>query len=134
MPVNFVSLQGTVYNYMERVVKNDHIVSSFSLLLPAKEGEGSFFDVEAWDLDPRLRETLNLHQKEVRVLAQGKLKQDRWKDKATGGNRSKVKLNADLVTYIGLREKRENVDQSASQAPAAEPVAVGATDESGIPF
>lgn len=49
------------------------------------------------------------------VLVEGKLKNDEWEDKQTGQKRSKTRIYADNVQFIG---RSENQRQNAQPAPA----------------
>ena len=73
--------------------------------------EVSFFDIEAWQ---KTAELCGEYLKKGRsVLIQGRLKQDRWEDDH-GAKRSKVKIVAVAVQFLGAKEKDE-----AADAPAA---------------
>lgn len=60
---------------------------------PDKESEVSYYDVVAWQsLAENVAETLH---KGMRVVVVGRMEQQRWEDKDTGDNRSKVVVVAD---------------------------------------
>ncbi|MCR4421829.1 MAG: single-stranded DNA-binding protein [Exilispira sp.] len=56
-----------------------------------KSNEGSFFDCNFWG--KRAEYFSNKLSKGALVLIEGELKQDRWKDKNTSENRSKIVIN-----------------------------------------
>jgi len=69
--------------------------------------EVSFFDIEAWQ---KTAELCGEYLKKGRsVLIQGRLKQDRWEDDH-GAKRSKVKIVAVAVQFLGAKEKDEATD------------------------
>lgn len=66
--------------------------------------ETSFFDVTAFGKTAEL--VSQYLSKGSQALIEGRLKQDRWQAK-DGGNRSKVKVIVNRVTFIGGKPKRE---------------------------
>lgn len=85
----------------------------------------------------------NLHkylEKGSKVLVEGRLTQDRWTDKTTQKPRTKLKLTAENVEFIGGKQREQSDDSSYQGQPTPEPPqGSGATctgqDESGnIPF
>lgn len=87
-------------------------VAEFSVAVNSKRGEVeevSYFDVVAFgDLATNVSESLH---KGDRVVVVGRLRQERWEDKETGQNRSKVKIIADDVAP-GLRFARAGVQRN----------------------
>ena len=73
--------------------------------------EVAFVDVEAWG---KLAETCTqyLHKGKL-VMVEGRLKTDQWEDKNTGQKRSKLKVTALNVQFLGARENKP-----AKPAPA----------------
>lgn len=68
--------------------------------------EASFFDITLFG---KLVETLKPYMtKGKQVAIVGKLKQDRWQDKQTGNNRSRVYIIADEVQLLGGRSGGED--------------------------
>lgn len=61
-----------------------------------------------------------------KVAVSGELKQERWEDKETGGNRERVKISATRVEFISPRPQN-------GDAPVAE-MAPAAVAEDDIPF
>ena len=67
--------------------------------------EASFFDVVIWG---KTAENLKPYLTQGQQIAvEGRLKQDRWKDKQTGNNMSRVIINAESVQLVGST-KRDN--------------------------
>ena len=64
--------------------------------------EASFVDVVAWDKTAELVE--RFAGKGKVVLVRGRLKQETWEDKQSGQKRSKLKVVAESVVFIGRGE------------------------------
>lgn len=94
-----------------------------------KQQETAFVDCTAWK---KLAETVSEHlSKGSSVLVEGNLKQDRWQDKATGANRSKLKVNARLVHFL---EKHPKKEEGPTQRPPLPKAEEKGPDTSEIPF
>ena len=89
-----------------------------------KVEEVSFIDVTAWN---RLAEVSAEYLKKGRLaLVSGRLVQDRWEDGETGHKRSKLKVVAESVQFVGGGSKDDAPSEAApepapEEAPAAEP-------------
>ena len=67
-------------------------------------GEAIFVEVEVWD---RMAENAGQYlSKGSPVLIEGRLKMDRWEDKETGKNRSKLKVAGDRMRFMPFGENR----------------------------
>lgn len=80
--------------------------------------ETTFVDVDVFG-----KQAENMAQylkKGAAVMFEGKLKLDQWDDKQTGQKRTKLKVVADRVHFIGKAEKQEAAPRAAQ--PAAKPV------------
>ena len=67
-------------------------------------GEAIFVEVEVWD---RMAENAGQYlSKGSPVLIEGRLKMDRWEDKETGKNRSKLKVAGDRMRFMPYGENR----------------------------
>lgn len=96
-----------------------------------EDGVTLFMPVSAWgDLGENVAATL---AKGMRVIVVGALTQANWQDKATGGNRSRVELNADSVgpdlrnaTAVVTRAARGGATAPAPAGAAANANAWGA--------
>ena len=87
-----------------------------------------FFDGEMWG---KQAETFAKFLKKGRgVLIEGKLKQDTWKDKDSGDNRSKVVIAASNFTFMDSKGSNEGGGGSGQNTA---PVAMSTTAED-IPF
>ena len=72
--------------------------------------EASYFDVVIWG---KTAENLKPYlTKGQQIAVEGRLKQDRWQDKQTGNNMSRVIINAESVQLVGGK-REENGSQSA---------------------
>jgi len=129
---NLVVLMGNLTRDPEvRFTPSGVAVASFGLAVNnryKKDGavvdEVSFFDVEAWQ---KTAELCGEYLAKGRpVLIQGRLKQDRWEDEH-GNKRSKIKVVATAVQFLGTKDKE---DAPAGTAP---PAAAAAYDDD-IPF
>lgn len=75
--------------------------------------EASFFDVAIFG-----KTAENLHhylQKGKQVVIKGFLKQDRWQDKQTGENRSKISIVADEVQLLGGQNQQQGGNYQQNQ-------------------
>ena len=84
-----------------------------------RRDEVTFVDVTVWD---RQAETCAEYLKKGRpVLVEGYLKMDQWDDKSTGEKRSKLKVQADRVQFVGGREQGGGGSDDEYSAPAPAP-------------
>jgi single-strand DNA-binding protein len=68
------------------------------------------------------------------VLIEGKLRTETWTDKATGQNRSKLKVIGETMQLLGSRTESHKTPRAAVEsAPAMESVAAGVTPDE-VPF
>lgn len=75
--------------------------------------EASFFDVAIFG-----KTAENLHpylQKGKQVVIKGFLKQDRWQDRQTGENRSKISIVADEVQLLGGQNQQQGGNYQQNQ-------------------
>lgn len=85
-----------------------------------KVEEVAFIDVVAWN---RLAETMAEYLKKGRqVVVLGTLVQERWDDKDTGQKRSRIRVQAHTVQFLGGGSKDE--ETSEQEVPAEEPLVV----------
>jgi single-strand DNA-binding protein len=129
--VNIVVLAGHLTRDPElRYTPNGAAVCDFSLAVNRrwtdnagqKKEDVSFIDCVAW---AKTAELVSTHLKKgSAALVEGEIRQERWEDSATGGQRSRVKVNVARVTFLGRK-----VDDASPGRPADEP----AVDEN-IPF
>jgi single-strand DNA-binding protein len=70
-----------------------------------KREETTFVDITVWG---RQAETASEYLKKGRpVFVEGRLQMDTWEDKQSGQKRSKLKVVADQVTFLGSRPEGE---------------------------
>lgn len=98
--------------------------------------EVNFLDMVAWD---RGAETISEYfKKGDQILVHASAKQDSWKDKDTGANRSKIVFRVDRFFFTSGSSKRNNDEGEAEpvgagvSAPVSNVDGVPAQDE--IPF
>lgn len=65
-----------------------------------------FFDVVAWRKTADL--VIQYLKKGSQVLVEGTLSQDRWQDQSTGQNRSRVRITAQRVVFMGGKRDGEH--------------------------
>jgi single-strand DNA-binding protein len=93
--------------------------------------EVSFIDCEAFG---KTAETIGQYCKKGRpLLVEGRLRQDTWQDKASGQNRSKLKVIIESFQFIGgFKESGDAADRGHKAAEA--PQADAPEDDSSVPF
>ena len=79
----------------------------------------TFLDVQVWG--PSAENLSKMVRKGQEIFVEGALRQDRWVDKESGQNRSKVYLKADRWQFTQYRRQEEENTEAASEAPAAAP-------------
>jgi len=111
---NHVTLMGNLTRDPElKYLANGTAVCSFSLALNEswKDDQGekqehvSYIDCEAWN---KIAETLGEYLRKGRaVLVSGSLRQQRWQDKETDQNRSKVVVRVHIFQFVGPKPKAD---------------------------
>lgn len=101
------------------------------------EDRPSYVDVTVWGA--RAEALSKFLRKGLRVAVSGRLRQDRWQDKQTGENRSRLGIVADEVDVMTPRDGaqgRQAVSQpQVARTPyAAPPVAPADPYDENIPF
>lgn len=98
------------------------------------EDRPSYVDVTVWGA--RAEALSKFLRKGLRVAVSGRLRQDRWQDKQTGENRSRLGIVADEVDVMtprdGAQGRQEPVRQQVARTPYAAPPA--APYDENIPF
>lgn len=105
-----------------------------------KKEDVVFVDVTAWG---RIAETITEYlSKGSGVFIEGRLQLDQWTDKESGSKRSKLKVVAESVQFVGgkrenggeqKQEERRQPDKPTSR-PADAPYVPSSTSEGDIPF
>ena len=89
-----------------------------------KKEEVAFIDIVAWG---RTAELCAEYLKKGRsTFVEGRLQQDRWEDQKTGQKRSKIRVNAERVQFLGGRP--------TEAAPAPQEISGQVSPEEDIPF
>lgn len=140
--INVVAITGNLTRDPEhKVVGNDFSICELSVAVNGSEKQGDewvdraeFFDVTVFGaLADNCAEYLS---KGRPVAVHGRLRQDRWVDKETNKNRSKVKIVAHTVQFLSSGEERtreESTKATAQVDPKGDyPGIVGPDDD--IPF
>lgn len=119
-----------------KFLPNDKAVCDFSIAINRRyktasgeqKEEATFVDVQAWG---RTAELVGQYLiKGAGAVVIGELRMDSWDDKKTGEKRSKIKVVADSVQFLGGKSDRPaHDDQGATAAPApSRPAPVPAGD------
>lgn len=104
--INITLIEGHLTANPETRKVGDGTVTTFSVASNQRwkndKGEKmervDFVEVECWDgLATVCAENLT---KGRHVLVQGKIRQDRWEDKESGGKRSRILIRADTVQFL----------------------------------
>lgn len=103
---NRVVVMGNITRDIEiRHTPNQTAVSDVGLAINdrVKKGdewvdEATFVDVTVWGKTAELLEQFGAKGKAL--LVEGRLKMDKWVDKESGQNRSKLKITADAITFV----------------------------------
>ena len=89
-----------------------------------RKTETEWHDVEVWG--KRAKACGEHLGKGSRVYVEGRIKTDFWKDRQTGDERSRVKIVADLVRFLGRGNRGEPVEHAgASEGASVSAVVAG---------
>jgi len=129
---NRVTLAGNLTRDPDvKFLPNDKAVAGFGLAINRKfkgpdgsaKEETTFVDVEAWG---RTAELVGQYlTKGQPCFIEGRLRLDSWDDKKTGEKRSKLKVVADSVQFLGVRKEHDQHGADAAPAPARPQVPTG---------
>lgn len=121
---NQVTLMGNLTRDPElKYIPSGQAVCEFSMAIneryTGKDGQKvenvHFIDIVAWAKTAEV--VAKYCAKGNAILVSGKLTQERWQDKTSGQNRSKIKVTAEKVQFLFKKEGGE----SASQEPTVVP-------------
>lgn len=146
MSLNTVILSGRAGRDPEvRYFETGKSVAKFPLAVDrnAKGEEADWFEVEVWGSSAQF--TADYVRKGARVAVEGRLKQEKWQDKATGKQRSSVLVSAYRVEMLDTKAEAEARQNRQGQfgggmpaQPAASPQqlwqASGSFDSAQVPF
>lgn len=95
-----------------------------------KHEETTFVDVEFWG---RVAEVVSEYVKKGSPLyVEGRLKQETWEDKESGGKRQRIKVVAENIQLLGSRSGQKKSESVESEARAGVPSPISSDDD--IPF
>lgn len=77
-----------------------------------REDEVAFIDVEAWDKTAEFIQ--QWFSKGKPIYIEGRLRMDRWQDRETGANRSKLLVQADKAGFVGSKDEGEGGERKPS--------------------
>lgn len=122
MPVNLVCIQGNLTRDPElSYTPKGTALCKFSIAHNEQWGEKKevhYFDVDVWG--KTAENVAKFKKKGDAVIVEGTLKQDRWDDKTTGAKRSRVKIVAFKVHFLG-GGKREGQGEDGAPGAASAP-------------
>ena len=118
--MNSVSLIGRLTADPEtRYFESGKVVAKFSIAVNRTKDEADFFEIEAWE---KTAEVVSQYcKKGSQVGISGSLVQERWQDKTTGTNRSKVVVRCSRLELLGSRAENEGQGQGYASPAAVEP-------------
>lgn len=134
MANNFFFAKGLLVRFEEKTVSSGKRVAAFNVLLsePRKKDDterkddGTFINVEAWELPENVVSFLNDNVKRTQIMFQGRLKQDRWEKDGVKKSAYKIVADADSIKPIPFKKKAE--------APPPPPVKEKVATADEIPF
>lgn len=98
--------------------------------------EATFAEIVAWGRTAEL--VTQYLTKGSPAYVEGRLTQETWEDKETGKKRSKTRITAETVQFLGSKQERSGEEQSAAPAPSprrpAAPSGGGSSEDEGPPF
>jgi single-strand DNA-binding protein len=141
--INHITVSGNLTRDPEsRYIAGDKVIANFTIAnnrkYKGKDGqmveEVSYIDVEAWG---QTAEIAGKYLTKGRACAvEGRIKQDNWDDKATGQKRSKLKIVADKIHFLGdaKADRQEHDAAPVAAAPTVPRASAGGPDEDAPPF
>jgi single-strand DNA-binding protein len=139
MNINRVMIAGNLTRDVAvKFLAGDKAIGEFGLAINRKwkdangqqKEEVTFVDVEAWGRTAEL--CAQYLAKGRGCFIEGRLKLEQWDDKTTGQKRSKLKVVADSVQFLGGKEG-ERTEQTARPVPSR-PVAEAGGPDDEAPF
>ena len=108
--MNSVNLIGRLTADPEiRYLESGKSVAKFSIAVSRSKEEADFFDVEAWE---KTAEVISQFcKKGSQVGVSGSIHQERWRDKATETNRSRVIVRCARIELLGSKQDGESQNQ-----------------------
>ena len=91
-----------------------------------------FIDCHCWG--PRGEAFGRFHRKGADALVEGKIVQEKWTDKATGKERSKLRVNVESWEFCGAKRDGSEATPAPSQAPKPAPAPTQPSADDDIPF
>lgn len=141
MSLNTVVLSGRAGRDPEvRFFENGKSVAKFPMAVDriGKGDDADWFDVEVWGQSAQYAS--DYLRKGSRVAIEGRLKQEKWQDKATGKQRSSVLVSASRLEILDTKAESQAMRQQQERpAPVASPQQVwqggnASYDHAQLPF
>ena len=115
MSINITLIGGNITRDIEiRTIATGTAIADFSIAVNEKYGEKEsvhFFEITAWGKTAEF--VSKYFKKGDPILIEGRLNQETWKDKTTGDNRSKIKITAEQVNFMGGKRNDQSTNTSA---------------------
>lgn len=140
--MNTVCLTGRLVRDPElRYTPSGNPVCTFSIATTDRKKDGdnwvddpTFVDMTAWG---KRAETLSQYKRKGdTIIIAGRIKQERWTDKDSGKQRSKLVVSPERIEWPGSNETRTRQSQETNHqsAPAAASNPVADVNEDDVPF
>ena len=102
MALNKLILQGNLCKDVETKAVGEHTIGNFTVACNNKvkgEDDTLFMDCTSWN--KTAENIAKFFQKGKPIIVEGSLKQEKWVDKESGGNRSKIVMNVQTFHFVG---------------------------------
>lgn len=104
-----------------RYFESGKVIAKFHLAVNRSKEETDFFEMEAWE---KTAEVIGQYcKKGSQIGVSGRLLQERWPDKTTGANRSKVVVRCQRIELLGSKSEQTSGNVTASVPSHASPQA-----------
>lgn len=95
-------------------------IAKFFLAVDRSKDEADFFEMEAWE---KTAEVVGQYcKKGSQIGITGRLSQERWQDRTTGANRSKVVVRCSRVDLLGSKQDGQAPSNATTPATPQAPI------------
>jgi len=116
MDQNILAHIGRLTKDPEITKHNNNTIVNFSMALNSKYKENKRVDFFDYVVFGKLGEIISNHVvKGQQIGVAGKMRQERWKDKNTGKDRSKVVIHVTDMTFCGKKDDVQNGNQNPQE-------------------
>lgn len=121
--MNSVQILGRLTKDPEvRYTQDGKAVSEFSIAFNRSKEDADFYDCTAWE--KTAENIANYFKKGQRILIDGRLQQDKWRDQQSGETRSKIKIivnRFDFIEPAGENQQGQPAPRQQSAPPTPPP-------------